>query len=33
MGAPSDFFRADPKGAIDKLNSQVMHNQVATLPK
>jgi hypothetical protein len=29
MGQPAYFFRADPKGVIDKLNPNVMHNQVA----
>ena len=28
MGAPQYFFRADPKGVIDKLNPRVMKNQV-----
>ena len=28
MGAPQYFFRADPKGVIDKLNPRVMRNQV-----
>ena len=28
MGSPHYFFRADPKGVIDKLSPQVMHNQV-----
>jgi len=33
MGQPSYFFRADPKGVIDKLNPAVMHNQVAFATK
>jgi hypothetical protein len=28
MGSPHYFFRADPKGVIDKLSPQVMRNQV-----
>ncbi len=28
MGAPQYFFRADPKGVIDKLSARVMRNQV-----
>jgi hypothetical protein len=28
MGAPQYFFRADPKGVIDKLNPRVMKNQI-----
>jgi hypothetical protein len=28
MGSPHYFFRCDPKGVIDKLSPQVMHNQV-----
>jgi hypothetical protein len=33
MGQPAYFFRADPKGVIDKLNPNVMHNQVAFATK
>ncbi len=33
MGQPQYFFRADPKGVIDKLNPNVMHNQVAFATK
>jgi hypothetical protein len=33
MGQPTYFFRADPKGVIDKLNPNVMHNQVAFAAK
>jgi hypothetical protein len=33
MGQPAYFFRADPKGVIDKLNPAVMHNQVAFATK
>jgi hypothetical protein len=29
MGAPSYFFRADPKGVLDKLSPDVMHAQVS----
>ena len=28
MGSPHYFFRCDPRGVIDKLNPQVMHNQI-----
>lgn len=28
MGSPHYFFRCDPKGVIDKLSANVMHNQV-----
>jgi hypothetical protein len=28
MGSPHYFFRCDPKGVIDKLSPDVMHNQV-----
>ena len=28
MGSPHYFFRCDPRGVIDKLSPQVMHNQV-----
>ena len=28
MGSPHYFFRADPRGVIDKLSPEVMHNQV-----
>jgi hypothetical protein len=28
MGSPHYFFRADPKGVLDKLSADVMHNQV-----
>ncbi len=28
MGSPRYFFRADPKGVIDKLSPDVMHNQL-----
>jgi hypothetical protein len=33
MGQPAYFFRADPKGVIDKLSPAVMHNQVAFAAK
>lgn len=33
MGSPGYFFRADPKGVIDKLNPEVMYNQVAIASK
>jgi hypothetical protein len=33
MGQPSYFFRADPKGVLEKLNPNVMHNQVAIMAK
>ncbi len=33
MGYPSYFFRADPKGVLDKLSAQVMHNQVSIFTK
>ena len=33
MGQPAYFFRADPKGVIDKLNPNVMHNQIAFATK
>lgn len=33
MGSPTYFFRADPKGVLDKLNPQVMRNQVAIATK
>jgi hypothetical protein len=33
MGAPSFFFRADPKGVLEKLSPQVMHNQVSIFTK
>jgi hypothetical protein len=33
MGQPTYFFRADPQGVIDKLNPNVMHNQVAFAAK
>lgn len=33
MGQPEYFFRADPKGVIDKLNPLVMHNQIAFATK
>jgi len=29
MDQPAHFFRADPNGALDKLNPAVMRNQVA----
>jgi len=28
MGSPHYFFRCDPKGVIDKLSPEVMHNQI-----
>ncbi len=28
MGVPAYFFRADPAGVIDKLNPNVMRNQI-----
>jgi hypothetical protein len=28
MGSPQYFFRADPKGVIDKLDPKIMKNQV-----
>jgi hypothetical protein len=33
MGAPSFFFRADPKGVLEKLSPRVMHNQVSIFTK
>jgi len=33
MGWPHYFFRADPKGVIDKLSPDVMHNQVSIVTK
>ncbi len=33
MGAPSFFFRADPKGVLEKLNPEVMHNQISIFTK
>jgi hypothetical protein len=33
MGQPAYFFRADPKGVIDKLDTNVMHNQVSFAAK
>jgi hypothetical protein len=33
MGAPSFFFRADPKGVLEKLDPRVMHNQVSIFTK
>ena len=33
MGWPHYFFRADPKGVIDKLSPDVMHNQVSITTK
>lgn len=33
MGSPHYFFRADPKGVLDKLNPEVMHNQVSIVAK
>jgi hypothetical protein len=33
MGAPSFFFRADPKGVLEKLSPEVMHNQVSIFTK
>jgi hypothetical protein len=33
MGSPHYFFRADPKGVIDKLSPEVMHNQVSIVAK
>jgi hypothetical protein len=33
MGQPTYFFRADPKGVLDKLNPAVMRNQVAFATK
>ena len=33
MGAPSFFFRADPKGVLDKLDPRIMHNQVSMISK
>jgi hypothetical protein len=33
MGQPSYFFRADPKGVLEKLSPNVMHNQVAFATK
>lgn len=33
MGQPSYFFRCDPKGVLEKLNPNVMRNQVAIMAK
>jgi hypothetical protein len=33
MGSPHYFFRCDPKGVIDKLSPDVMHNQVSIVAK
>ena len=33
MGSPSYFFRADPRGVLDKLNPEVMQTQVAIFAK
>jgi hypothetical protein len=33
MGAPSFFFRADPKGVLDKLDPNILHNQVSMASK
>jgi hypothetical protein len=33
MGSPHYFFRADPKGVLDKLSPDVMHNQVSIVAK
>jgi hypothetical protein len=33
MGAPSFFFRADPKGVLDKLDPNILHNQVSIAAK
>ena len=33
MGAPSYFFRADPKGVLEKLSPDVMHTQVSIFTK
>jgi hypothetical protein len=33
MGGPTFFFRADPRGVIDKLSPEVMRNQVAIATK
>lgn len=33
MGAPTFFFRADPKGVLDKLDPRILRNQVAMASK
>ena len=33
MGSPQYFFRADPKGVLEKVNPNVMHNQVLLVTK
>lgn len=33
MGSPHYFFRADPKGVLEKLSPDVMHNQVSIVAK
>jgi hypothetical protein len=33
MGSPQYFFRADPKGVLEKLNPNVMHNQITLVTK
>jgi hypothetical protein len=33
MGSPNYFFRCDPKGVLEKLSPQVMHNQVSIVAK
>lgn len=33
MGSPHYFFRADPKGVLDKLDPRIMHNQVGIVTK
>jgi hypothetical protein len=33
MGSPQYFFRADPKGVLEKLNPAVMHNQISLVTK
>ena len=33
MGTPHYFFRADPKGVLDKMSPQVMKNQVNVATK
>ena len=33
MGSPQYFFRADPKGVLDKVSPDVMHNQVVLVTK
>ncbi|HET9161207.1 MAG TPA: hypothetical protein VFN88_11405, partial [Caulobacteraceae bacterium] len=32
-GLPQYFFRADPKGVLEKLSPEVMHNQVSIVAK